>query len=322
VDSFLFALGPLPLLDSASIAISKSMSSESEPSRVLYHNLDTSFVNLWGLLRYLSQRSFIGRVHVELENYTADVFLNGSKTPLVHEVDRAAGSDVVEEAALHRLVLRVRESPGSISVYEGADEAVAPQSAAKVESGAGEPDSETETPTVLSAPRETQEDEPLAATPELMRSTPAKDGADVPVSDETQSGGAAEWSETLRASGELIGGVERAVVSGGGDFASLFREVRIGLSDDYTFLDPMSGQMLYESSAVTLNTELPARNYVAGISEALRRVVDQLATGDRARRTRERVALELARIARKNDDAMTRSGFKAQLDRIAGTKVI
>ena len=101
---FLFALGPLPLLDSASIAFSKRMSSKSEPSRVLYHNLDTSFVNLWGLLRYLSQRSFIGRVHVELESYTADVFLNGSKTPLVHEVDLAAGSDVGEEAALHRLV--------------------------------------------------------------------------------------------------------------------------------------------------------------------------------------------------------------------------
>jgi hypothetical protein len=297
------------------------MSSESKPSRVLYHNLDTSFVNLWGLLRYLSQRSFIGRVHVELENYTADVFLNGSNTPLVHEVDREAGSDVVEEAALHRLVLRVRESPGSISVYEGADEAVAPQPA-KVDRGV----EESETETVAPAPEIRQEDEPLAATPELMRSTPPKEAdlsaADVAASDKAQSASEAEWAETLRASGELIGGVERAVVSGAGDFASLFREVRIGLSDDYTFLDPMSGQMQYEASRVTLKAELPAKNYVAGISEALRRIVDQLATGDRARRTRERVALELASVARKNDDAMTRSGFKAQLDRIAGTKVI
>jgi hypothetical protein len=302
------------------------MTSEPKPSRVLYHNLDTSFVNLWGLLRYLSQRSFIGRVHVELENYTADVFLDGSNTPLVHEVDRAAGSDVVEEAALHRLVLRVRESPGSISVYEGADEAVAPQSATRVESGSAEPDTESESLTVASAPRIRQEDEPLAATPELMRSTQAKEAAgspaDVSASDKSQAASEAEWSETLRASGELIGGVERAIVSGGGDFASLFREVRVRLADDYTFLDPMSGQMQYEASSVALKAELPAKNYVAGISEALRRVVDQLATGDRARRTRERVALELARVARKNDDAMTRSGFKAQLDRIAGTKVI
>ena len=72
------------------------MSSESK-SRVLYENLDTSFVNLWALLRHLSQRAFVGRVHVEMADYSADVFLTGSNTPLVHEVDRAAGSDVLEE---------------------------------------------------------------------------------------------------------------------------------------------------------------------------------------------------------------------------------
>src|SRR2546430_13659699 len=95
------------------------MSSESK-SRVLYGNLDTSFVNLWALLRHLSQRAFVGRVHVEMDDYSADVFLTGSNTPLVHEVDRAAGTDVLEEAAMHRLVLRTRESPAKISVCERA----------------------------------------------------------------------------------------------------------------------------------------------------------------------------------------------------------
>src|SRR5205823_9161342 len=100
------------------------MSSESK-STVLYQNLDTSFVNLWGLLRKLTQDGFIGRVRVELKDYTADVFMTGSSTPLVHEIDRAAGTDTLEEAALHRVVLLTRETPGRISVFEGADEAVA-----------------------------------------------------------------------------------------------------------------------------------------------------------------------------------------------------
>src|SRR5918999_815621 len=103
------------------------MTSEAKPARIVYENLDTSFVNVWALLRYLSQRSFIGRVHVELENYSADVFVNGSETPMVREIDRDAGTDVVEEAALHRLVLRVRESSGSINVYEGAEESIPPK---------------------------------------------------------------------------------------------------------------------------------------------------------------------------------------------------
>src|SRR3981081_4412125 len=100
------------------------MNPESK-SRVVHENLDTTFVNLWALLRNLSQRGFIGRVRVELKDYTADVFMTGSSTPLVHEIDRAAGSDTLEEAALHRLALRGRATPGTIPVSEGGDETVA-----------------------------------------------------------------------------------------------------------------------------------------------------------------------------------------------------
>ena len=292
----------------------EKMSSEAKSPRVLYENLDTSFVNLWALLRYLSQRSFLGRVHVELENYSADVFLNGSETPLVHEIDREAGTDVVEQAALHRLVLRVRESSGSITVYEGSEESIVVQSAS------------AQPPPQPSA-ESTAAPEPEAATPESMRSSAGRDDEAETVAAasaaNTQTAAAAgEGSDTLRVSGELIGAVERAASSLGVDFASLFREARISLADDYTFLDPMTDQLRYENSAVAMNGASLPEGYVAGLSEALRRVVDQLATGERARRTRERIALELARVARKNSEALARSGFKEQLDRIAGTPVL
>src|SRR5207302_4375120 len=88
-----------------------------------YQSLDTTFVNIWSLLRSLAERGFTGRVRVELPDYSADVFMNGSGTPMVHEIDRAAGTDIMEEGALHRLVLRARETPGTITVFEGALEA-------------------------------------------------------------------------------------------------------------------------------------------------------------------------------------------------------
>ena len=290
------------------------MTSEAKPARILYENLDTSFVNLWALLRYLSQRSFIGRVHVELENYSADVFVNGSETPLVHEIDGAAGTDVVEEAALHRLVLRVRESSGSVTVYEGAEESIPPQTEAA-------PAPRPSSPEIMFVA------ESEAATPEAMRSSAGKDDdAETVVAADIETvvrpSNEAEWGETVRVTGELIGGVERAATSLGADFVSLFREARISLADDYAFLDPMAGQMRYENSAATINGDSQPPGYVAGVSEALRRVVDQIATGERERRTRERIALELARVARKNGEALARSGFSEQLDRIAGTKVI
>ena len=239
------------------------MTSETKPARVLYENLDTSFVNVWALLRYLSQRSFVGRVHVELENYSADVFVNGSETPLVHEIDRDAGTDVVEEAALHRLVLRVRESSGSINVYEGVSESIPPQTESAMES----PPPADEITSVA---------EPEAATPEAIRSSAGKDEEETVVATDTvtvvRQANDGEWSETMRVSGELIAGVERAATSLGADFASLFRETRISLADDYAFLDPMTGQMRYENSSVTMNGESQPQGYVAGVSEALRRV--------------------------------------------------
>ena len=308
------------------------MSSESK-SRVLYENLDTAFVNLWALLRNLSQRGFIGRVHVELQDYSADVFMTGSDTPLVHEIDRAAGTDTLEETALHRVVLRAREAPGSISVFEGADEAVAVQSTIAL---AVAPDatslSESDKPIVIPAietPLPLLEE---AATTE-SQPTPAVKNEPEPVADFSGSPedpalvapepkDEIEWSAVVKASGELIGGVERALTGAGADFASLFNSARLELADDYTFLDPMSDGFDYSNSVATLNAELPMDSYVAGLSEALRRAVDRVATGDRARRVRERVALELLSVARKRNDILARSGFRGQLDRIAGTKVI
>jgi hypothetical protein len=293
-----------------------TLTSESN-SRVLYENLDTSFVNLWALLRYLSQRNFVGRVHVEIKDYTADVFLTGSNMPLVHEVDRAAGTDKVEEAALHRLVLRARESSGSISVIEGADEAVA------VKAGAPATKTAATHSVAPMAERDQVTDEAAMGSIEQSHDH-AQTGTSSPPSPVAVTSDLKArivWNDVARVSGELIAAVERALGSGGADFPSLFRTARLGLADDYTFLDPTSG-IEYKDSTVTAREELPISSYVAGLSEVLRRIVDNVATGERARRTRERVAVELSVTARKHYEVLKRSGFLLQLDGIAGTKVI
>ena len=295
----------------------------------MYQNLDTSFVNLWGLLRKLTQDGFIGRVRVELKDYTADVFMTGSSTPLVHEIDRATGTDTLEEAALHRLVLRARESPGRVSVFEGADQAVAESN----HSGSASEGSDW-TPSLGS-------EKALASTfqipPPLMNEpTIAESQLAPPIaasSDDAEAskvlsvvpGEPTDQNEVIvmtKVSGELIGAVERAVYGADVDFADLLRSARVELADDYPFLDPTSNEVQYANSVVTLKDEPSPSAYVAGLSELLRRIVNKVAEGDRARRMRERVAVELAIVARKQGDALERSGFHEHLDRIAGTKVI
>jgi hypothetical protein len=312
-------------------------------SLALYEKLDTSFVNLWALLRYLSQRGFIGRVHVELKDYTADVLLDGSSTPMVRELEHATGIVTLEEAALHRLVLRVREAPGTISVYEGLEGAETPVDSPEVLSILADEADEETLPRFAHEPTKPMESFEGATLSGDLRKRPSRIVVDMaspgaseaatefaaaktvttnPAVTDIPSEPIADFREILDASGELIAAVERALIAVGVEFGVLFGAVRLEVADDYDFLDPTNNVLQYANAAVKLQNQPPAKAYVAGISELLRRMVDRVATGERARRVRERVALEMALLARKHDLILTRSGFRARLDSIAGTRVV
>ncbi len=285
-----------------------------------YQNLDTTFVNLWSLLRKLTQQGFVGRVHVELPDYSADILLDGSSTPLVREVDRAANTETIEQGALHRVVLRARETPGIIDVFEGIAEATLSQPAAPAAvSPASLDTSAASVPDVIheTAPIETKNE--IAPSPVAPR--PAPPPIDSP-EDVYRIGSYQDWPAILGVTGELIAAVERGINAAGGDFASLFSAVRLELADDYVFLDPFAQTFRYSAGVASLEQDPGVSVFVAGLSEALRRTVNLVAVGDRARRARERIALEMLPVARRHTDVIERSGLRAQLDRIAGTTVM
>ncbi|MDT4895541.1 MAG: hypothetical protein QOH25_618 [Acidobacteriota bacterium] len=259
----------------------KLMQERSAKSRPVHENLDTTYVNLAALLRYLQQREFNGRVHVELDEYDADVFLSANEQPRVRETDHATGRTGEGEAALQRLLVRAREPGGLVSVYEGDGE-------------------------------ETVSDE-----------APAAVNIAQPETDDTSASPAeTDWRDLMRLSGELIATVERATLSAGADFATLFRLARLELADDYSFLDPATGRFEYSNGVAQLHAHASANAYVAGVSEALRRVVNKISTGPRAPSVRERVALELAVLARRRQSQLAKFKFTPQLNRIAGTRVL
>jgi hypothetical protein len=294
----------------------------------LYQNLDTTFVNLWSLLRKLTQQGFIGRVHVELDDYSADVFLDGSSTPIVREIDRTANTETVETGTLHRVVLRARGTPGTINVFAGSDEAKvgqSPAAASKTETPAESSVEPTGFETSTTDP-DISEAAPPTATPEpetdfeIPLPPPASPSG--VIEGVYRSGSYQDWPAILTVSGELIGAVERGVNAAGGNFASIFDAVRLELADDYDFLDPFAQTLRYSAGVVSLRTEPAVSVFVSGLSETLRRTVNTVAIGDRARRIRERVALEMLPVVRKHAEVLERSGWRAHLDRIVGTTVM
>lgn len=251
-------------------------------SRPVHENLDTAYVNLAALLRYLQQREFSGRLHIELDEYTADVFLSAGEQPRVRETDHTTGRQAEGEGALQRLLVRSQQPGGLVSVYDQK----------------GREASLEDSPPLL----------PVAA-----QASGEKAGASVEEE---------EWSELMRLSGELIGTIERAALSAGADFAAIFRSVRLEMADDYSFLDPAAGRFEYSNGAVHFRGQPNLKSYVSSISEAMRRVVDKMATGPRRASLRERVALELAVLARRRQSQLAKFKFTPQLDRIAGTRVL
>ncbi|HEX8422268.1 MAG TPA: hypothetical protein VF634_02600 [Pyrinomonadaceae bacterium] len=255
--------------------------SRRDKARALHENLDTAYVNLAALLRYLQQRDFTGRVHVELDEYDGDIYLAARAAVQARERDHVTGREAEGQAALQRILVRASEPGGRVSVYEGAS--------APDETG----DVNLHTPTTAEE----------AAT--RARTQEERDRRNV-----LQLSGeviAAVERGVLAASNE--------------NFAAHFQTARREIADDYPFLLSLGNCVEYEDGEARLKRGMEVEKFVGGSCEALRRVVERVAaTGERARGVRREVARELAALAERRPRALTRFGFTPQLERIAGLR--
>ena len=251
-----------------------------------FESLSTSYVNLAALIRYLRGQSFAGTIHVKLDQYEAEVLMNGAAEPIVAEINSATREAAKTTGALERLLVHAREPGGTITVYDLVDAAGSTAASLSPEPTDRTLESELFDASVSPAP-------PAAAV---------------------------DWPDLVEAAGKLSGAIERAVDSSGADFESSFRAARIQLGDDYPFLDPTDGGLSYADKRVTLNEAPSSNSFVTALSECLRRVVNKIAIGKDSKRFRETVAIELAVAARLRPTGLNE--FMSQLDRIAGTRVL
>ena len=118
------------------------LSAKIMKNRPIHENLDTSFVNLSALIKYLRRRQFVGDVRVELSGYDADIELTAENRMNIREHDRITGRVAEGEDALQRILIRAREPGGIINVYQKIEEVEKPEKTAdeqavhnKVDSG-------------------------------------------------------------------------------------------------------------------------------------------------------------------------------------------
>src|SRR5829696_1340110 len=84
----------------------------------IHENLNTSFVDVAALVRYLRSLQFVGSIRIELSSYEADIVFTSSKTIIAREYDHIAGRISHGERALQRILIRAKEPHGRIHVYK------------------------------------------------------------------------------------------------------------------------------------------------------------------------------------------------------------
>jgi len=276
-------------------------------NRPIHENLDTSFVNLSALIKYLRRRQFAGSVRIELSGYEADIYLTAENQLKVREYDHIAGRVAEGEEALQRILIRSREPGGIINVYQTVTETEVLEKKEieiVVEKPKSAPAAQSK-PLVAEIKTTNGKLKPeFPANGKLKPEFPANGHASNGKSKTPKSGETPLAPKTilpnlpfdftnkaearakrpalstedremlLNLTGELLGTIDRALAMAKLEFPSAFQKACAEISADYPFLatlDYGKGKIYYTDA------ETDPKFFVAGVLEALRRILDKLA---------------------------------------------
>jgi hypothetical protein len=269
----------------------------------IHENLDTSFVNLAALVRFLRARKFVGSVRVVLNGYEADITLGEGNQLKVQEHDRIAGRIAEGEEAFQRLLIRAREPGGTINVYQLTKETkpIQPEIQIVAKDTNVKPfvQKEISAPTQVANGAEKRKEIKFTAPPDVRQEIlhkveqiprpkepvlPPKNNAPLPLefsnrveekARQTQTP-PQDWQTLLQLTGELLGAVDKTLAAADLDFATAFAKACSEISNDYPFLNPVAGTFAYANGSVTMREQASAKLFAASINEALRRILEKL----------------------------------------------
>lgn len=299
-------------------------------NRPLHENLDTSFVNLSALLRYLRRRQFVGNIRVELSGYEADIALNSENQMNVREYDRIAGRIAEGEEALQRLLIRAREPGGIIHVYQQIAETEKPKAAEnapipkptevipelKIEPPKAEvkiaeavmteakkavananvvtlkaippemptavqvmplPNANPKKVEIVKQPVIEKVKNPVETKPKIkLPDFPFELSNNFEKKAQKNQLSSEEWQTLLNLTGELLKTIDDCLIKANLDFSAAFQKAATEVSDDYPFLNPNAEIFLYKRGKIGMSKQTNSKIFVAGINEALRRILDKL----------------------------------------------
>ncbi len=217
----------------------------------IHQNLNTTFVNVGALVRYLRGLSFVGSIRIELASYEAEIVFTESKTIRAREYDHIAGRISHGENALQRILIRAKEPHGRIHVYKA------------TEGNAGRDDGSVFVDkAIMSGARQ------LAA---------SRGGVVIAGNREiVLSGREGENALVLAALSELLREIDASLAEGRLSFAAAFRVACDEIASEFPFLQESRHALVYRKGEIALNTEADSAIVASAVFAALQPIFRRL----------------------------------------------
>ena len=277
-------------------------------NRPIHENLDTSFVNLSALVRYLRRRQFAGGIRIELSGYEADIILTAENQMKVREYDRIAGRIAEGEDVLQRLLIRAREPGGVIHVYQTIAETeaakkeavkvvenkknvpqtppiITPETVQTVQVSAVAAQQKTAETKFVTAPNlkpEAAQEVKIIAPPEtkpnlILPKFPFELSNKVESKARQNHLSPEDWQTFVNLIGELLQTFDECLAAAKLDFSAAFEKACAEISGDYPFLNPPAKVFSYQNGKIEMREQINPKLFAASINETLRRILEKLA---------------------------------------------
>lgn len=295
----------------------------------IHENLDTSFINLSALIKYLRRKHFAGSISLELGDYAAEIRFGENDDVTARENDRVSGRVGEGEEALQRILIRARQPGGVINVYRHLTENPAvfnDHATRREENSAAVQRDQTVPVSPLEKKSLPPQINPVADSPGHI---PAKQNLSAPqipfrltnsVETKAKPGVLAppEWQALLDLTGELLGTIDRSLAEDGLNFKTAFFKASAEIVQDYPFLHRGKGVVDYEQGKITMSEQISATVFVNGIMEILRRIMEKLGANPNFSEIYRRTVQEILALVHRRKSIYDKFSITAPLEKIIG----
>lgn len=326
-------------------------------NRPIHKNLDTSYVSLSALVKYLRNRQFAGCIKVSLSGYTAEILINEEKPLKVRERDLLTGRISEGVETFKRLLIRTREPGGTIDVYQRAKvktavKKVAPPVSKVAKPIAPKPKQEVPVPPqIVDFVQQTKAKHParngknglspkeyLDVSTKIPAEDPNPENAEV-TKQERQTSlpdfpfqltnsverkaqnrelSGNDWQTLLKLTVEILEVVDNSLSTHDLDFAAAFRKARTEIADDYPFMNPSSNIFDYQDGRIRMTDQVNHTVFIRSIVESLKRILVRLGGNPKFDVLYRDTAHMIIALIKKRGPHYNRYGFTSPLRNMLG----